>query len=91
MVRKTWEDKWEYENPTYFVGDPLSTVSCNTQIRVNGDANCHSFGDKHLFYVLFVQTTSIKFSGGSAFLYSNVGLVPVKLPGTHTLHSLVPA
>ena len=23
MVGKIWEDKWEYENFTYFVGDPL--------------------------------------------------------------------
>ena len=23
MVGKIWEDKWEYEKNTYFVGDPL--------------------------------------------------------------------
>ena len=23
MVGKIWEDKWEYENFTYIVGDPL--------------------------------------------------------------------
>ena len=35
MVGKFWEDKWEYENYTYFVGDPLEkSTSCHSFICI---------------------------------------------------------
>ena len=58
---------------------------------VDGGANCHGFGDKHLFCILFVRTTYVHISGGSTFSDAGVGLVPVVFPGYPALHSLAPA
>ena len=60
-------------------------------MRVDGGSNCHDFWYNHLFYLLFVRPTSVHVSGGSIFLAAGVGVVHVKLPGFHTLHSLDPA
>ena len=46
------------------------------------------FGDKHLFYVLFVRPTSVHVSGNYTFSEDVIGLVPVMLPGSTTFHSL---
>ena len=58
---------------------------------VYGGANCHAFGDKHLFYVLFVRPTFSHVDGGSTLSADGVGLVPIMLPGYLKLHSLNPA
>ena len=67
-----------------------STVSHPTQMQVDGGANFHTFGGKHLFYILFVIPNYDHVAGGSTFLDYGVVLVPVKFPGYHTLHSLSP-
>ena len=58
-----------------------STVSHPTQMQVDGGANCHDFWDKHIFYVLFIRTTSVHFDGGSNFSDTGVGLVPFMFRG----------
>ena len=63
-----------------------STASHPTQMRVDVRANSHGFGDKHLFYLLFVRPTSFHVAGGSIFSLSGVGMVPVILSGYPTLH-----
>ena len=60
-------------------------------MQVDGGDNCHVFGDKHLFYILFVRPTSVHVDEGSTLSASDVGLVPVIYPGYPALHSLSPA
>ena len=55
---------------------------------VDGGANFHDFWDKHLFYVLFDITNYVHVDSGSTLSSAGVGLVPVILPGSLTLHSL---
>ena len=52
--------------------------------------NCRYFGDKDLFYVLFVRSTSIHVAGDCALSASGVGLVPIVFQGSPTLYSFVP-
>ena len=59
-------------------------------MSVDVGSNCHSFGYKHLLFVLYSWPTSIHISGGSTFLAAGVGLLPVKFRGSHTLNSLAP-
>ena len=65
-----------------------STLSNPNQIRVDGGANFHVFWYKNLFYISFVRPTPVQVSGRSTFSAASVGLVSVKLPGWHILHSL---
>ena len=68
-----------------------STISHTTHIWVYGEANYRDFGDKHLFYILFLRSTYFHVTGGSTFSAVGVGMVPVILPGSTTLHILAPA
>ena len=54
-------------------------------------ANCRAYWDKHLLYILFGRHTSVRVSGSSTFSATDVGLVPIMLPGSPTLHSLASA
>ena len=40
------------------------TVSCITQMHVDGGAKCYNFCYKNLLYVLFVRKTSVNVAGG---------------------------
>ena len=44
-----------------------STVSHPTQMLVDVGTNCHYFGDKHLFYLIFVRPTYAHVDGESTF------------------------
>ena len=59
-------------------------------MRVGGGSNCHEFGDKHIFYVLYVIPISVFDAGGSNFSDAGMGLVPIMFPGSTTLHALDP-
>ena len=60
-------------------------------MRVDGGSNCRYFWYKHLFYILFVRPISVHVSGVFTFSTDGMGLVPVKFPSSHTLHSMAPA
>ena len=52
------------------------TVSCLTQMRVDGGDNCHAFGYKHLLYD-FLLEKSVKVADISTFWDACIGLVPI--------------
>ena len=55
---------------------------------VDRGAKCNDFGDKHLLYILFGRPTSVQVYGGSTLSDADVELVPIKIPGSHTLQYL---
>ena len=57
-------------------------------MHVDRGDNFHDFGDKNIFYVLFVWPNHIKVYGDPNFLYYGVGVVLIKLTGYHKLHTL---
>ena len=68
-----------------------STVSHPTHMQVYGGSNCQAFGDKHLFYALFVITTSVHVADGYTFSAASVGFLPVcsQVP-QHSTHWINP-
>ena len=59
-------------------------------MHVDGGANCHNFGENNLFCVSFVHKTPVQDAGRSTLWDDGVGLVPEKLLGNNTIHSLNP-